>query len=90
MKLMTLAVPSFAVALLAAQACAQTAADMKTVCSSADVAALIANARRERKADQPTFTQPILKFAPYTASLEYRAAVGPAGGIVGAQWDAFS
>ena len=46
--------------------------------SSADVAALIAKAKAERKADQPTFTQRILQFAPYTASLEYRAAVGPA------------
>jgi hypothetical protein len=45
--------------------------------TSADVAALIANAKRERKSDQPTFTQPVLKFSPYTASLESRASVGP-------------
>src|SRR5712691_11901567 len=65
--------------LLAAQAAGQTPEQtMKTMSTSADVAALIANAKKARKADQPTFTQPILRFAPYTASLEYRAAVGPA------------
>ena len=64
--------------LLAAQAFAQNPADMKAMSSSADITAMIAKARRERKPDQPTFTQPILRFAPYAASLEYRAAVGPA------------
>jgi len=71
---------TFAIAagVLAAQAYAQSPADMKAMSSSADIAAMIAKAKHDRKPDQATFTQPILKFAPYTASLEYRAAVGPA------------
>src|SRR5258708_6191848 len=51
---------------------------MKTFASSSDVSALIAKAKSERKQDQPTFAQPIVQLAPYNASLEYRAAVGPA------------
>ena len=39
---------------------------------------MIAKAKSERKPDQPLFAQPILQLAPYTASLEYRGAVGPA------------
>jgi mannose-6-phosphate isomerase-like protein (cupin superfamily) len=39
---------------------------------------MIAKAKAERKPDQPLFAQPILQLAPYTASLEYRGAVGPA------------
>jgi mannose-6-phosphate isomerase-like protein (cupin superfamily) len=54
------------------------AAAIKLFASSADVQALIAKAKAERRADQPTFAQPIVKFAPYTANLEYRALVGPA------------
>jgi mannose-6-phosphate isomerase-like protein (cupin superfamily) len=68
---------TIALTLLAAFAAAQTPA-MKTFASSSDVAAMIAKAKAERKPDQPTFAQPILQLAPYTASLEYRAAVGPA------------
>jgi mannose-6-phosphate isomerase-like protein (cupin superfamily) len=45
--------------------------------SAADVAALIATARADRK-DQATMTANILRSTPYQASLEYRAAVGPA------------
>ena len=51
---------------------------IKTFASSADVAALIAKAKAERKENQPTFAQPILSLAPYKANLEYRASVGPA------------
>src|SRR6266567_6143924 len=40
--------------------------------SSADVAAMIAKAKNERKPDQANFIQPLLKAAPYTANLEYR------------------
>jgi mannose-6-phosphate isomerase-like protein (cupin superfamily) len=62
----------------AAPARAQAPApDMKTYASSADVQALIANARKIHKAE-PTLSQPILSLAPYRASLEYRTAVGPA------------
>jgi mannose-6-phosphate isomerase-like protein (cupin superfamily) len=51
---------------------------MKLFASSADVQALIAKAKSERKPDQPTFAQSIVSLAPYNASLEYRALVGPA------------
>ena len=68
---------TLAVTFLAALAAAQTP-DLKTFASSSDVAAMIAKAKAERKPDQPLFAQPILKLAPYTASLEYRGAVGPA------------
>src|SRR6516225_12063266 len=60
-------------------AMAQGPADaMKTFISSSDVAALIAKAKSERKANQPIVAQPLLRLAPYNASLEYRASVGPA------------
>jgi mannose-6-phosphate isomerase-like protein (cupin superfamily) len=68
---------AIAVTFVAALAAAQTPA-MKTFASSSDVAAMIAKAKAERKPDQPIFAQPILQLAPYTASLEYRGAVGPA------------
>src|SRR5579872_4919194 len=68
---------SVAVTFLAALSAAQTP-DLNTFASSSDVAAMIAKAKAECKPDQPLFAQPILKLAPYTASLEYRAAVGPA------------
>jgi len=50
----------------------------KTYTSAADIAALIAKAKSERKDNAPTVTENILRVAPYNASLEYRAAVGPA------------
>jgi mannose-6-phosphate isomerase-like protein (cupin superfamily) len=50
---------------------------IKTFASSADVAALAAAAKSERK-DQPTISKRILQLAPYNANLEYRASVGPA------------
>jgi len=40
--------------------------------SSADVKAMIAKAKSERKPDQPSFSQPIVTLAPYSANLEYR------------------
>ena len=51
---------------------------MKTYASSADIMALIAKAKSDRKDNAPTTTENILSAAPYNASLEYRAAVGPA------------
>ena len=77
--LKTLAAATTALALVAipAQAQAPAAPEMKTFTSSADVQALIANARKIHKAE-PTVTQPILSLAPYRASLEYRTATGPA------------
>jgi len=44
----------------------------KTFSSAADVAAMIAKAKNERKPDQPNFIQPILQAAPYNVNLEYR------------------
>jgi mannose-6-phosphate isomerase-like protein (cupin superfamily) len=44
----------------------------KTFTSAADVAAMIAKAKNERKADQANFVQPLLQSAPYTVNLEYR------------------
>jgi mannose-6-phosphate isomerase-like protein (cupin superfamily) len=61
-----------------AQTPASTAPAMKIVASSADVAALMAKAKTERKEGQPLVAQPLLQFAPYAANLEYRASVGPA------------
>jgi len=51
---------------------------VKTFASSADVAALIAKSKAERKEGQAIVTQRILQLAPYNANLEYRGAVGPA------------
>lgn len=72
-----------ALTLLTAAAVAQQKSDqsaqvLKTYSSSSDVAALQAKAKSERKEGQPVVAEPILKFAPYNANLEYRASVGPA------------
>ena len=74
---------SLALTLLAAAAMAQQQAQptdqtMKTFSSSADVQALIAKARSERKEGQPVVAEHILQLAPYNVNLEYRASVGPA------------
>lgn len=66
------------IALSAAQAQAPSTQTMKLYASSADVQALIANAKKIRKDDQPMVSQPIVRLAPYAANLEYRPAVGPA------------
>jgi mannose-6-phosphate isomerase-like protein (cupin superfamily) len=52
----------------------QAPAAPKLSASSADVTAMIAKAKAERKPDQPNFVQPIVQLAPYNANLEYRAA----------------
>jgi mannose-6-phosphate isomerase-like protein (cupin superfamily) len=46
----------------------------KLFAGSADVVAMMAKAKAERKPDQANFVQPIVQLAPYTANLEYRAA----------------
>jgi mannose-6-phosphate isomerase-like protein (cupin superfamily) len=56
----------------------QPAPATKTYASASDVAALMAKAKAERKGDQPLVAERILQLAPYSANLEYRAAVGPA------------
>jgi len=65
----------FAITAVAQQSGAQA---MKTYSSSADVAALQAKAKSERKDGQPLVVERILQLAPYNANLEYRASVGPA------------
>ncbi len=54
------------------------ATSMKTFASSADVTALIAKAKSERKDGQAIVIEKILQFAPYVANLEYRASAGAA------------
>ena len=60
-----------------AQQPAASSADGRTMVTAADVAALVAKAKAERK-DQPTIVQSLLRLAPYNVSLEYRASVGNA------------
>lgn len=66
----------FVVAAFVSRAEAQQAAPAmpKLFSSSADVTAMIAKARAERRPDQANFTQPILQLAPYNANLEHRIA----------------
>jgi mannose-6-phosphate isomerase-like protein (cupin superfamily) len=61
-----------------AQQPAGPAQNLKTFASSADVAALAAKAKSERKEGQALVAQPILQLAPYNVSLEYRVAVANA------------
>jgi len=46
----------------------------KLFAGSADVTAMIAKARSERKPDQANFVQPLVRLAPYNANLEYRVS----------------
>src|ERR1700722_7493423 len=78
---------SFAVATLigATSASAQSPATAPTApsiaklfTSSANVAALIAKAKRDHKPGQANVVEPLLQVAPYNANLEYRTSVGPA------------
>jgi mannose-6-phosphate isomerase-like protein (cupin superfamily) len=73
-----LAVAVLSVSVHAQQGAQSPAPAMKTFASSADVAALIAKAKSERKEGQAVVAQPIVQLAPYNATLEYRAAVGTA------------
>ncbi len=43
-----------------------------TFVSAADVDAMVAKAKTDRKPDQANFIQPLLRLAPYRANLEYR------------------
>jgi mannose-6-phosphate isomerase-like protein (cupin superfamily) len=54
------------------QAQTGAAADPKLYTSAADVQAMMAKAKAERKPDQANFAQPLLKLGTYTASLESR------------------
>jgi len=57
---------------LAQQPAAAAPPSPKLAAAAADVTAMIAKAKKERKPDQPNFVQPILSLAPYNANLEYR------------------
>jgi len=70
-----IAVTVVAGVLAAQQPAAQT---VKSYSSAADVQALLAKAKTDRKGNQPTVSERILQLPPYNANLEYRAAVGPA------------
>ena len=77
MTVIVLALGLMSVSVLAQQA-APGAQPSKTFMSSADVAARAAKAKATRKPDQANLVQPLLQLAPYTANLEYRAAVANA------------
>ncbi len=64
----------FTVALFAQQ----SSTSLQTFASSADVTALIAKAKAERKEGQANVIEKILQFAPYSANLEYRPIAGSA------------
>src|SRR2546426_1541044 len=65
----------FSSAAFAQQRAAKGAAPAaKLFAGSADVTAMMAKAKSERKPDQPNFIQPIVQLAPYTANLESRVA----------------
>ncbi len=68
----------FVGALLVGTVIAQPAQPPKTFTSAAEVQAMMAKAKSDRKQDQANYIQRILGLAPYTANLEYRGAVGPA------------
>ena len=61
-----------------AQQPAASSAASRTMVSAADVAALIAKARVDRKDGQALLAQSMIQLAPYNVSLEYRAAVANA------------
>ena len=74
-SLTLLVAPSLA---LAQQPAALSGAAPRTMVSAADVAALIAKARVDRKDGQALLAQSMIQLAPYNLSLEYRAAVANA------------
>lgn len=59
---------------VSAQQLAREAPSPKLFSSAADVSAMMAKAKAERRADQANVVQPILQLAPHTANLEYRVA----------------
>jgi mannose-6-phosphate isomerase-like protein (cupin superfamily) len=66
-------------ALVTPMALAQNAAGpMKDFASAADIQALIAKAKADRKGNAPNTIEPIIGLAPYRIQLEYRTAVAPA------------
>lgn len=71
---------AIALTLLAGAVVAQGPAPQtpKTYTSAAEITAMMAKAKADRKPDQANLIQNILRLAPYSANLEYRGAVGPA------------
>lgn len=66
-------------AAIAQQPAAPTApASARTMVSAADVAAMIAKAKVDRKADQALLAQSMIRLDQYNVSLEYRSAVANA------------
>lgn len=61
-----------------AQQAAPPAAASRTMVSAADVTAMIAKAKSERKDDQALLAQSMIQLTPYNVSLEYRAKVANA------------
>lgn len=59
-------------------AAGNSAQAMKSFASSADVAALVAKAKNDRKEGQAVLAQPLLRLAPYSVNIEYRVAVAAA------------
>lgn len=74
MRLLALAI---AATMFSTPAFAQSAA-MKNFAAAADIPALIAKAKAERKGDQPLVIVPMASVAPYNVSLEYRPGTSPA------------
>ena len=70
--------PAASTALPQAPAAQADAAMMKTFASAADVQALLAKAKAERKEGQVAVSEHILSLAPYMANLEYRPIDGAA------------
>ena len=62
----------------AQQTAAPPAGTAHTMVSAADVAALIAKAKVDRKENQALLAQSMIRLSPYNVSLEYRAAVANA------------
>jgi mannose-6-phosphate isomerase-like protein (cupin superfamily) len=71
-----LAVPAFAQQATSPPASSPAAG--RTLVSAADVTALIAKAKVDRKEGQALLAQSMIQLAPYNVSLEYRAAVANA------------
>ena len=61
-----------------AQQPASSPAASRTMVSAAEVTAMIAKAKADRKDNQPIVAQSLIQLAPYNVSLEYRASVGNA------------
>jgi mannose-6-phosphate isomerase-like protein (cupin superfamily) len=77
LTLIFLSVPAFAQQPPAAPAASSQAAG-RTMVSAADVTALIAKAKVDRKDGQALLAQSMIQLPPYNVSLEYRAAVANA------------